>query len=128
MLCNLYLCSPNNDGLAAVSARLFQILDVRPLIMRESANYPGGTYMTGRVLGLSVMVAVADDSEFPGYHYWMNFTPKADWGRVDRHILDGLGELVAKELSTHGFDVALALEFGKLNGRKLLFEARRPKS
>jgi len=82
--------------------------------------------MTGKALGFSVMVAVADDSEFPGYQYWMNFTPKADWGRVDRHILDGLGELLGKELSTFGFDVAIALEFGKINGKKLLFEARKP--
>lgn len=93
------------------------------MMMRESSNYPGGRYMTGRVLGLSVMVAEADDSEFPDYQYWMNFSPKADWGRVDRHILDGLGELVAKELSIHGFDTALALEFGKVGGKTLKFEA-----
>jgi hypothetical protein len=82
--------------------------------------------MTGRVLGLSVMVAEADDSEFPDYQYWMNFSPKAEWARVDRHILDGLGELLARELSTHGFDVALALEFGKVEGKKLVFGARKP--
>jgi hypothetical protein len=114
------------DGLESTSKRLFQILDIKPLMMRESSNYPSGRYMSGKVLGLSVMVAVADDSEFPGYQYWMNFTPKADLGRVDRHILEGLGELLGRELSTHGFDVALALEFGKTNGKKILFEARKP--
>ena len=123
MLCNLYLRSSVSDGLDSVATRLFKILDIRPLMMRESSNYPGGRYMTGLVLGLSVMVAEADDSEFPDYQYWMNFTPKAAWDRVDRHILDGLGELLARELSTHGFDVALALEFGKIGGKKMAFAA-----
>lgn len=126
MLCNLYLRSPKDDGLESVATHLFKILDITPLMKRESSNYPGGRYMTGRVLGLSVMVAAADDSEFPEYQYWMNFSPKADWGRVDRHILDGLGELLARELSSHGFDVALALEFGKIDGRKMAFAARTP--
>lgn len=125
MLCNLYLRSSKDDGLEVVAQRLFQILDVKPLMMRESSNYPGGHYMTGKVLGMSVMVVEADDSEFPNYQYWMNFTPKAEWGRVDRHILDGLGELLARELSSHGFDVAFALEFGKINGKKMLFEAHK---
>src|SRR5581483_2509521 len=107
MLCNLYLRCSQDDGLESFAARLFQILDIRPVMMRESSNYPGGRYMTGKVLGLSVMLAEADDSEFPDYSYWINFTPKADWARVDRHILDGLGELLGKELSSHGFDVAL---------------------
>ncbi|MDB6008709.1 MAG: hypothetical protein JWL65_959 [Gammaproteobacteria bacterium] len=126
MLCNLYLRSSKNDGLEATAARLFEILDIRPLVMRRSENYPGGKYMPGRVLGLSVKLAIADDSEFPAYQYWMNFTPLTDPARVDRHGLDGLGELLGKELSTRGFDVALALEFGKIGGKKLLFESRKP--
>ena len=126
MLCNLYLRSSKNDGLEAVAARLFEILDIRPLIMRQGENYPGGKYMTGRVLGLSVKLAIADDSEFPDYEYWMNFTPTTDRGSVDRHLLDGLGQLLGKELARHGFDVALALEFGKIDGKKLLFEAHKP--
>jgi hypothetical protein len=124
MLCNLYLRSSTDAGLEATAARLFQILDIRPVMMRESSNYPGGRYMTGQVLGLSVMVATADSSEFPGYQYWMNFKPKSHPGRVDPHVLDGLGELLAKELSAQGFDVALALEPEKVGGRKITFDAR----
>jgi hypothetical protein len=123
MLCNLYLRSSTDTGLEATAARLFQIFDIKPVILRESSNYPGGRYMTGQVLGLTVMVAVADSSEFPGYQYWMNFKPKSNWGRVDPHILDGLGELLGKELSAHGFDVVLALEPEKIGGGKVTFEA-----
>jgi hypothetical protein len=126
MSCNLYLRSSEVGALESVSMRLFQLLDIKPLMMRESSNYPGGHYMTGKVLGLSVMVAEADDSEFPDYQYWLSLTPNASWGRVDPHILDGLGELLARELSTHGFDVAMALEFGKINGKKMFLKATKP--
>ena len=126
MLCNLYLRSAADDELESVARRIFEILDIKPLMMRESSNYPKGQYMSGKVLGLSVRVALVDDSEYSDYQYWMNFTPHAHSARVDRHALDGLGELLARELSLHGFEVALALEFGKVNGKRLTFPARTP--
>src|SRR5262245_27526927 len=111
MQCNLYIRLSSYEGLEVVAARLADILGVQPLTMRESSNYPGDRYMTGRALALVIRLAEADDSEFPDYHYWLNLTARPTEASVNLNALDGFGEVLARELSTHGFDVALALEF-----------------
>jgi hypothetical protein len=117
---NLFIRTPNNIDLRSFAATVFSLLNVANASTRESENYADGEYVTGQVLGLMVKVAIADDSEFPDYQFWLNFKPINAWGE-ESSSFDGLADVVAKRLALEGYEVARALAFGRVGGATMLY-------
>ena len=117
---NLFIRTSSNTDLRSFAAAVFSLLNVANASTRESENYAHGEYVTSQVLGLTVKVARADDSEFPDYQFWLNFKPTDAWVE-ESSSLDGLADVVAKRLALEGYEVARALAFGKIGGAKILY-------
>jgi hypothetical protein len=76
--------------------------------MRDSENYACGYYYRVDALGLQIEIAQADDSELPEYEFAITFEPRL----VDNSkepTMEGLGDIVAKELAVAGYSVLRVL-------------------
>jgi hypothetical protein len=120
---NLFVKTHAQYDLRSFAAAVFGLLNVASPSTRESENYADGEYVIGQVLGVAVKIAVADDSEFPDYQFWINFKPSKAWVE-EPSWFDGLADLVAKQLALDGHDVARALAFGKVGGAKVLYSRK----
>ena len=71
---------------------------------RQSSNYVDERYFFTSVLALQVTAAIADDSEFSEYDFWLSIEPSvAD--SCDKSFLDGLAAIIAKAFALHGYEV-----------------------
>lgn len=121
MITSLYVRTPDDTGLDSVMSSVFSILGIKEQQKRFSDNYAGGEYITGMVLGLQINGCRADDSEFHDYHYWLMIRPKSGLRLMDEKSISGMRELVAQELANNGYSVALDMDAGKKNSRRVLF-------
>jgi hypothetical protein len=80
------------------------LLGCGPWEQRESSNYPPeDRYFRCCVLGLELVVCVADESEFTDYDFRLHFTP--EFRRDDRQFLTELADCTARRLAIRGYDV-----------------------
>jgi hypothetical protein len=71
---------------------------------RQSSNYVEERYFRCFALGLEITAAIADDSEFQNYDFWLCIEPEV--GRnADKVFLAGLAECVAWKLALHGYEI-----------------------
>src|SRR5215831_15814069 len=98
---NLFIRTISEIDLKSFAAAVLTSLNIAKSSTRQSENYADGGYVIGQVLGLAVKVATADDSEFPGYQFWLNFKPTNAWVESSSS-LDGLADVVAKQLALEG--------------------------
>ncbi|MEO6994912.1 MAG: hypothetical protein ABI273_14990 [Lacunisphaera sp.] len=117
---NLFIRTQEQVDLRSFATRIFDLLNIGSAEMRESENYASGEYFKAKVLGVIVKVAVADDSEFPDFQFWINFKADKVWTEEPLWF-EGLADLIAKHLALDGFDVARAPSFGSIGGGKVLY-------
>jgi len=106
----LFVRVEHAQDLESFSKKAFALLNIAIKETRYSDNWPGGRYVLAEVLGLKIRLSLADDSDFPDYHFWITFEPQVGWGD-DTHSLDGLADAVAKHLALHGMKIARPLSF-----------------
>jgi hypothetical protein len=70
----------------------------------ESANYIDERYFLASAVAMKVKVAIADDSEFSDYDYWINIDLSVA-GVSERSFLDGVADAVARAVALHGYEV-----------------------
>ena len=120
---NLFIRTDKHRELQSFAAAVFDLLKVGSASTRESENYATGEYITAQILGLTMKVAVADESEFPDYQFWINFKAHKAWAEESASF-DGLADVVAKHLALEGYEVARALAYGKVGGAKVLYKRK----
>jgi hypothetical protein len=104
----LFVRVEHAHDLESFSKKVFALLNVAIKETRHSDNWPGGRYVLAETLGLEIRLTLADDSDFPDYHFWITFEPQVGWGD-DIHSLDGLADAIAKHLAPHGMKIARPL-------------------
>ena len=69
----LFLRDPQDGqgSLAAVSARVFRVLNLSITEERESSNYVDGHYFLGHAANAEVLVCLSDGGEMPEYPFWV---------------------------------------------------------
>jgi hypothetical protein len=74
---------------------------------RFSDNRAGGTYFRTECLGIRVQIEEADDSAAMEYHFHVHFRPRLQrsLGTAEKTIMEGVADLVARELTTLGYVV-----------------------
>ena len=117
---NLFVRTDKQYDLRSFAAAVFDSLSAVGDCVRESGNYVTGEYITASALGITMKVAVADDSEFPDYQFWINFTANKAWPE-NPSSFDGIADVVAKILALEGYEVARALAYGKIGGARILY-------
>lgn len=117
---NLFIRTDKQRDLRSFAAAIFDTLNVKGGSIRESENYATGEYITAQVLGVAMKVAVADESEFPDYQFWINFKAHKAWTEEPASF-DGLADVIAKHLALEGYEVARALAYGKVGGANVLY-------
>jgi hypothetical protein len=113
VLGNLFILTKDGQKFEAFSKFIFELLHVKIKETRYSENSPGGRYVIGEALGLRMKLEEADDSEFPDYEFLLSFRPEINWAAADLHSLDGLADIIAKQIARSGMKIARPLEFGK---------------
>ena len=104
----LFVRVEHAQDLESFSKKALALLNVPIKETRYSDNWPDGRYVLAEVLGLDIRLSLADDSDFPDYHFWITFEPQVGWG-ADLHCLDGLADVVAQHLAPHGMKIARPL-------------------
>jgi hypothetical protein len=120
---NLFIRTTSQSDLMQFATAVFNLLNIQNLSKRESENYADGEYVVGEALGVIVKVALADDSEFSDYQFWIEFKPRKAWPE-NPSALDGLADLISKQLALEGYEVARSLSFGKIGGAKVLYSKK----
>jgi len=80
---------------------------------RNSSNYVGERYFRCFVLGLEMTVAIADDSEFTGYDFWIRIEAPLV-ANVDKVFLADLADNVARQLTLQGYEVLRPNNIGRV--------------
>jgi len=100
--------------LRTASRALSKVLNIAPFIERESSNYVGDQYYTSTVLGIQLNLALADDSRFEQYQFWLALSPDAFELKGSFELLAALSDFVARNLCWMGFDVARDTSSGRI--------------
>src|SRR3974390_1139004 len=120
MFGNLFIRSNRNQSLDAFVEDLAKQLGCGQFEERQSSNYVNERYFRCSALGIAVEVALADESEFEAYQFWLCFQP--DGVHVDdKSFFDGLADCVARKLVTSGWEVVRPLSFGRAGGGAIAY-------
>jgi hypothetical protein len=112
-----------SETLQTFAATLFHALNISCVSRHESANYFGEEYFVGQALGVKATVALADDSEFCEYKFWLTISADGVWTE-SKAFFEDLADLVARYLTMKGFQVARDPDSGRVGGRKLIYSRR----
>lgn len=110
-------------SLEEFSRGVFKVLHVTEIEERLSANYQGGRYFAGIAFGLSLTVAEADDVGYEDYDFWLLLKEEGPWVE-DNSYLQGCGDMIARILTRHGYEVVRALNW---SGRQSVIKRMRYK-
>jgi hypothetical protein len=125
MMGDLLIRSDSFKTLEEFAPRLFALLDSPSFCVRYSDNYFGGRYFIAQSLGLTIKLALGDDSELPDYDFWLTFDPPGDLvGSADRTSLDGMADLLARKLAFEGFEIARPLGGYRIGAPKMFYRKR----
>ena len=111
------------EDLQEFTAIVFHALNIGIFSRRESDNYIGGEYFVGKALGIKVKVALADDSEFSDYQFWMTFSTDEVWIE-DQGIFENLADVVARYLTLKDYQVARDPSSGRIGAPKIIYSRK----
>jgi hypothetical protein len=117
---NLFIKPSKAMSLRDFAELTFAQLDVSSIETRNSANYVNEEYVTGRALGLSVKISIADDAEFEGYDFLLNLRP-IGVSIPDRTALDGLADIIARQLALNKNTVLRPLDYGRQGAGSVVY-------
>jgi hypothetical protein len=101
---NLLIKNTQKQSLDAFVAILPDVIGCDRWEQRQSSNYVEERYFRRVVLGLEVIVAIADDSEFQDYQFSIWLHPIATYA-AEKSFLDGLADCVARQFAVCGYEV-----------------------
>jgi hypothetical protein len=110
---NIYIKKKANQSLDAFVCDLATALGCAQWERRQSSNYVEERYFRCSALGIEVIAAIADSSDFDEYDFWLFLEPRAGYG-TDRSFLDGVADCIAWRLATFGYTVVRPYELGSM--------------
>lgn len=115
---NIFIKNDRNQSLDAFVSDLPVFLGCSQWEQRQSSNYVEERYFRSFAFGMEVVVAMADNSEFDEYDFWLFLERRAGYC-TDRTFLDGVADCIAWRLATFGYTVIRPYELGKMLYRPL---------
>ena len=80
----------------------FELLGGEKIVEHQSANYWGGRYFQGRIDDATLILALADESGFEEYDYWLSVEVDPQSAREEM----ALGQKIARALALTGMEAA----------------------
>lgn len=117
---NLLVRKAGSQSLDIFIEELCECLGCASFEERDSSNYLEERYFRCVVLGIGVDVALADESEFMEYNFWISFGPNGVPVN-DKFFFDLLADFVARKLVICGYQIIRPLDFGRIGSGGILY-------
>ena len=110
---NLYVKTVSPLSLAEFGRFIAEKLNIDEFKERYSENYVNGLYLVSVALGVTVHLALSDDSDFVYYPYWIYLGADDCWVE-DQAVFESIADLIARKLTQAGCAVARCPEDGRI--------------
>lgn len=120
MFGNLFIKTQGNETLDEFARILELCINCGPWTKRNSTNFINEVYYKCACMGTELQLALADESEYPEYTFWLNFRREIP-ANTDKSFFDSLSDCVARKLTMSGYLVVRPLNYGHVGSKSMFY-------
>jgi hypothetical protein len=125
MHAHIYVKSRKGETLDTFAEQIFCLFNIRDYEMRDSSNYVEERYFRGNAFGIVLEIALADDTQFNDFDFWLTLEKDIKVWVPDKAFLESVADLIARLLTLDGYRVAIDPDCTQKDGPRLIYEINR---